>query len=47
LAAETLELVAAERRRGEVRREFLSKPAHEIRPGRVAQHDKALRLQLL
>jgi hypothetical protein len=47
LAAETLEVVAAERRGGEVRRELLPKPAHEIRPGRVTQDDKSLRLQLL
>ena len=47
LAAKTLEVVAAERRGGEVRRELLPKPAHEIRPGRVTQDDKSLRLQLL
>ena len=47
LAAETLEVVATERRGGEVRGELLPKPAHEIRPGHVAQDDITLRLQLL
>jgi hypothetical protein len=46
LATETLEVVPAEWSGGEVRRELVPKPAHEIHPGRVAQDDKALGLQL-